>query len=197
MKRRFHGLMIFVILLLLTGCASLLPSTKIKVNAPWDDFNNVKSAYDKIYPGSTTINDLKKLGFDPYVTPNIRIMTASEITSMFLYNPSLRIQDLDDGIQKCIESKGRCTAYQVLPSMLNVNRTGNFWLDLFAFKRHTINSGWEFRGLITIVDNVVTYKDPSGGRPLMYSEQLDIKPLGPLQEVGTFFITTIPKAWGW
>ncbi|MEN6488711.1 MAG: hypothetical protein ABFD66_07485 [Smithella sp.] len=70
-------------------------------------------------------------------------------------------------------------------------------MDLFTFKRHNINSGWEFRGLITIVDNVVTYKDPPGGRPLIHTVQPDIKPLGPLQEVGGMVTTAIPKAWGW
>jgi hypothetical protein len=197
MKTYFSYPAFFILLLFITGCTSLLPSTKITVNAPWDDFNSVKLAYEKITPGSTTKQELQKLGFDPYSVPNIRIMAVTEIISVFLPNPTIRIHDLDQGIQNCIESKDRCTAYQISPSMLKANRIGNFWLDLFTFKRHTINSGWEFRGLITIVDNVVTYKDPPGGRPLIHTEQLDIKPLGPLQEVGGMVTTAIPKAWGW
>ena len=107
----------------------------------------------------------------------------------------IKKEDLDLGIQKCIESKDRCTAYQILPSTLNVKRVGNFWLDLFTFKRHTVNTGWEFRGLITIVDNIVSYRDPPGGRPLIHTDQVDIKPLGPVQEVGGVIITEIPKLW--
>jgi hypothetical protein len=190
-------LVIFISFLIFTGCANLLPSTKITVKSPWVDYNNARLTYEKVIPGSTKVEELKKLGFDPDTVPNIRIMTVTEIVGVFLPNPSMRIQDLDQGIQTCIASKDRCTAYQILPSVLNADRVGNFWLDLFTFKRHTINTGWEFRGLITIVDGVVTYRDPSGGRPLIHTEQLETKPLGPLQEVGGVIITGIPKLWGW
>jgi hypothetical protein len=142
------------------------------------------------------VDDMKKLGFDPFLLPNIRVMNVTEVINLFLPNPSIKKEDLDPGIQKCIESKDRCTAYQLLPSMVNVNRIGNFWLDLFTFKRHTVNTGWEFKGLITIVDNVVTYRDPPGGRPLIHTEQVDIKPLGPLQEAGSVVITEVPRLFG-
>jgi hypothetical protein len=180
-----------------TGCSSLLPSSKIIILSPWVDFDGAKFTYDKIISGVTNVDDLKKLGFDPFAVPNIRIMNVTEIINLFLPNPSIKKEDLDPGIQKCIESKDRCTAYQILPSRLYVNRIGNFWLDLFTFKRHTVNTGWEFRGLITIVDNVVTYRDPPGGRPLIHTDQIDIKPLGPAQEVGGVIITEAPKIFGW
>jgi hypothetical protein len=184
-----------VLLLMFTGCASLLPSSTMTTKSPWENFDGAKLTYDKIKPGVTTVADLKKLGFDPFLTPNIKIMNVTEVINLFLPNPSIKKEDLDPGIQKCIESKDRCTAYQILPGILNVKRVGNFWLDLFTFKRHTINTGWEFRGVITIVDNVVSYRDPPGGRPLIDTDQVDNKPLGPLQEVGAVIITEIPKLW--
>ena len=195
MKTYCNLLVIVVLLLMFTGCASLLPSSTVVTNSPWNNFNGAKATYDKIVPGKTKVADLKKLGFDPYLTPNIKIMNVTEVEAIFLPNPSIKKEDLDIGIQKCIESKDRCTAYQILPSVLNVKRIVNFWLDLFTFKRHTVNTGWEFRGLITIVDNVVTYRDPPGGRPLIHTDQVDIKPLGPIQEVGTVIISEIPKLW--
>ena len=193
----YHGLTKFIILVLLmfTGCASLLPHSTIITKSPWENFNGAKLTYDKIVPGVTTVADLKKLGIDPFLTPNIKILNVTEIIILFLANPSIKKEDLDPGIQKCIESKDRCTAYQILPSTLNVKRVGNFWLDLFTFKRHTVNTGWEFRGLITIVDNVVSYRDPPGGRPLINTDQVDVKPLGPVQEVGNAIINGIPKVW--
>jgi hypothetical protein len=51
----------------------------------------------------------------------------------------------------------------------------------------------EFRGLITIVDIVITYRDPPGGRTLISTEQVDVKPLGFVREVGTVIITEIPN----
>jgi hypothetical protein len=196
MIKTYCNLLVMIVLFLMfTGCASLLPSSSITTKSPWENFDGAKLTYDKIIPGTTTVADLKKLGFDPFLIPNIRIMNVTEVESIFLPNPSIKKEDLDLGIQKCIESKDRCTAYQILPSVLNVKRIGNFWLDLFTFKRHTVNTGWEFRGLITIVDNVVTYRDPPGGRPLIHTDQVDNKPLGPIQEVGGVIITEIPRLW--
>ena len=195
MKTYCNSLVIIVLSLIFTGCASLLPSSTITTRSPWENFDGAKLTYDKIIPGTTTVADLKKLGFDPFLIPNIRILNVTEVESIFLPNPSIKKEDLDLGIQKCIESKDRCTAYQILPSTLNVKRVGNFWLDLFTFKRHTVNTGWEFRGLITIVDNIVSYRDPPGGRPLINTDQVDIKPLGPVQEVGGVIITEIPRLW--
>jgi hypothetical protein len=195
MKTCCNSLAMIVLLLMFTGCASLLPSSTMITKSPWQNFDGAKLNYDKIKPGITTVADLKKLGFDPFLTPNIKILNVTEVINIFLPNPSIKKEDLDPGIQKCIESKDRCTAYQILPGILNVKRVGNFWLDLFTFKRHTVNTGWEFRGLITIVDNVVTYRDPPGGRPLINSDELDRKPLGPIQEAGSALINGLPKVW--
>jgi hypothetical protein len=195
MKTRLKSLLMGIIFLILTGCAALLPSSKATVNSPWDDFNSAKQEYEKIIPEITTVSDLKKMSFNPYEVPNIRILNVTEIIGVFLPNPSIRIEDLDPGIQKCIEKKQRCTAYRIEPGVLDKKRVGNFWADLFTFKRHTIDTGWEFRGLITIVDDVVTYRDPAGGRPLVRTEEVVKKPLGPLQEIGGVIITEAPKLW--
>ena len=195
MKTYHKSMLIIVLLLMFAGCARLLPSTTIVTRSPWQNFDGAKSTYEKIVPGVTTVADLKILGFDPYLTPNIKILNVTEVINVFLPNPSIKKEDLDPGIQRCIESKDRCTAYEILPSTIHVKRIGNFWLDLFTFKRHTINSGWEFKGLITIVDKVVTYRDPPGGRPLINTDQVDVKPLGPIQEVGSVIIAEIPALW--
>ncbi len=190
----YRNLQVIVFLLLiLTGCASLLPYSTATIRSPWENFDDAKSTYEKIVPGETTVEELKKLGYDPFLVPNIKIMNVTEIIILFLANPSIKKEDLDPGIQKCIESKDRCTAYQILPSILNIRRIGNFWLDFFTFKRHTVNTGWEFRGVIIIVDNVVTYRDPPGGRPLIHTDQVDIKPLGPVQEFGNVLLGEIPR----
>jgi hypothetical protein len=195
--KKYRNLMLTAVLLLMsTGCGNLLPHSKITILSAWQNFDSAKLTYEKIIPGTTNVDDLKKLGFDPFLVPNIRIMTATEVINIFLPNPSIKKEDLDPGIQKCIDAKDRCTAYQLLPSILDVNRIGNFWADLFTFKRHTVNTGWEFRGLITIVDNVVTYRDPPGGRPLIHTEQVDVKPLGPIQEFGTMIIGEVPRIFG-
>ena len=187
MKTCANFLTIFIALLISVSCSSLLPSSKVTVKSPWKDYDNAKCDYEKIIPGTTTVEELKKMNFTPYGVPNIRIMNATEIVNVFMPTPSIKIENLDPGIQKCIESKDRCTAYKIEPSFLDSKRIGNFWLDLFSFKRATVASGWEFRGLITIVDNVVTYRDPAGGRPSIVTEEIHKRPLGPLQDIGSVF----------
>ena len=192
-KTYCNSLIMIVLSLMFTACAALLPHSTITTQSPWENFDGAKLTYDRIIPGTTTVADLKKFGFDPFLTPNIKILNITEVEGIFLPNPSIKKEDLDIGIQKCIDSKDRCTAYQILPGIFNVKRIGNFWLDLFTFKRQTVNTGWEFKGLIIIVDNVVTYRDPPGGRPLIHTDQVDVKPLGPIQEIGTVIITELPR----
>jgi hypothetical protein len=187
---------ILIFLLIPSGCASLLPRSETTVNSPWTDFNGAKGDYEKIVPGSTTVTDLNRMGFNPYEVSNIRIMNVTDIIAIFMPNPSIRIEDLEAGIRHCILKRERCTAYRVEPSVHNKKRVGNFWADLFTFKQHTIDTGWEFRGLITIVDDVVTYRDPAGGRPKIQAEEVVVKPLGPLQEIGGTIVTTqVPRVW--
>ncbi|MBF0100324.1 MAG: hypothetical protein HQK77_05380 [Desulfobacterales bacterium] len=195
MKTSLKLFIIFLFLFIFMGCAKLLPSSQSTVISPWKDFDNAKLEYEKIIPGKTTLADLKKLRFDPYEVSNIRIMNVTEIIGLFLPNPSIKKEDLDVGIQKCIENRHRCKAYLIEPNVLIKMRVGNFWSDIFTFKQSTIYTGWEFRGLITIVDDVVTYRNPAGGRPLIKSEEVIKKPLGLLQDIGSFIATEAPKVW--
>jgi len=184
MKICLYLLLLSLALLSFISCESLLPSAKVMVKSQWQTYDNAKEDYEKIIPWETTVAELNKLGFCPYETPNIRILNATDIVNTFMPTPSIRIDNLDPGIQKCIESKDRCTAYKIEPTLLDSKRIGNFWLDLFSFKRDMVAFGWEFRGLITIVDDVVTYRDPAGGRPAISTEEIQKRPLGPLQDIG-------------
>ena len=182
MKTTFQFLVMGFLLFIFVGCSSLLPSSKAIIISPWQDFDSAKAEYEKIIPGQTTIEELNKLGFSPYTGPNIRILNATDTINIFMQSPSIKIEDLDSGVQKCAQVKARCTSYRIEPSILQTQRIGNFWLDILHFKRHTKATGWEFRGLIVIIDNVVVYKDPVGGRPTIHTEEIQNQPLGPFQD---------------
>ena len=196
MKTCFKLLVMVFLLFLFVGCASLLPHSKATIISPWEDFDSAKADYGKIIPGQTTLEELNKMGFSPYTVPNIRILNATDTINIFMQNPSMKIENLDPGVQKCIEVKARCTSYRIEPSILHSKRIGNFWADLFTFKRHTVATGWEFRGLIIIIDNVVVYKDPVGGRPTIHTEEMVNKPLGPLQDAGSELIPATKSIFG-
>lgn len=173
-------LAIYILVILTMGCSTLLPSTKQTIKSPWSSFDEAKSAFDRIIPGKTTFEELKSLGFDPFSTPNVKILTYLDIIQRFMANPSIKKEELDEGIQVCIDAKGKCRAYELEPKITTSKRYGNFWLDFFNFKRNTKESGWSFKALIITVNDSVVYK-LWGGSPIIDEDRVIKKPLGPLQ----------------
>lgn len=166
--------------LLIAGCSALLPSSRVTVESPWNSYDDAMASFDKIIPNKTALHELRSLGFDPFSTPNIKILTYLDVMNRFMPNPSIRKQDLDEGIQACIEAKTNCKAYEFEPKIMKSRRHGNFWMDFFNFKRHVEESGWKFDAIIILVDDIVVYK-LSGGSPNIYEIKKTKNPLGPLQ----------------
>jgi hypothetical protein len=144
-------------------------------------------------PTHTTAEDLKRLGYDPFTTPNITLLTYIELLRRFLPNDSITKADLDEGIQDCFAMKDECKAYEISLKIRHEKRFGNVWLDLLTFRRKTKVTGWEFNAFIVLKGDIVAYKI-SGGKPRI-DELIDHKkPLGPLQDIEG---NSIVKAAGW
>ena len=139
-----------------------------------------------IVPSKTTAQEMKTLGFDPFTTPNIKILTYVDIINRFMPNSSIRIEDLEEGIQHCIRAKSSCTAYEFDPQVIHSRRYGNVFLDLFNFRRKTKESGWRFHALIVLIEDTVVYK-LWGGNPIIEQSRDTKNPLGPLQNTGDIF----------
>lgn len=167
--------------LFIAGCAGLLPKTHETARSPWMSFDDVKTAYDKIVPEKTTTQELKVLGFDPDVTPNVKILNYLDVAKAVQPIP---VQQLDQGLSACLSARGDCRAYEFELKNINKNRDGNFFLDFFNFKRHTTESGWRFRTVIVIIRDVVSYK-VWGGDPKIEARTEGNNPLGPLQDGNT------------
>lgn len=183
-------LLLSAVLAIAAGCGSLLPSTRQTVTSPWTSFDEAKKAYDRIQVGKTTAKGLTKLGFDPYTNPNVQIITYVDIIQKFMFNPSIKMKDLDPGLQQCIRAKTECHAYSASPQDISGKREGNFFADFFNFKRHIRQTGWRFDALIVTVNDVVVYKQ-WGGNPAIYSVTDTRNPLGPLQSVGDVLINRV------
>ena len=98
-----------------------------------------------------------------------------------MFNPSIKKEDLDQGIQACIDARINCRAYEIKLQNILRKRYGNVFLDVFNFRRRTHETGWEFEALIVMVNGTVVYKI-WGGTPVI-DESREIKnPLGPLQD---------------
>ena len=181
---KYPILLVTVISFFLSGCGiTLLPTTVDTVKSSWDSFDEAKMAFDRVVVYETDLQELKNLGFDPFSTSNMEILTYLDIMAHFMPNQAIKKEDLDTGIRECINAKNGCLAYEMSVEVLNSERRGSVFLDLFGFKRKTNRSGWQFHALFVINDGFVVYK-LWGGKPQINETSLNKKPLGPLQESG-------------
>ena len=167
---------------LTAGCKSLFIHSESTTVSRWGSYNDVEIDFGKITPGRTTMEDLRTLGFDPKVSANVKILTYVDIVKTFMPNPAIRLEDLPAAVRACIEAKENSRAYLVELRDIQDKRHGNLFLDVFGFVRRTHQSGWDFKGLILIKDDLVMYK-LSSGEPQISREDSKTKPLGPLQEL--------------
>jgi hypothetical protein len=168
---------------LLTGCTSLLPRSKETTKSPWQTYREAQQTFDQIVPGKTTAAELKDLSLDPETVPNIAILNYSDVLRRFMLNQSLTLSDLDHGVQDCIRAKIVCRGYEINQRLVTKQRNGNFWLDVFGFKRDTQIDGFRFNALVLLKDGVVVYK-LTGGQPVIQESEHTQNPLGPVQSIG-------------
>lgn len=169
-------------MLLTTGCQSLFVSHQSTTLTQWTNWDQVNIAFNKIAPNRTTVTDLRTMGFDPNVTPNIKIMPYVDVMPIFMPNPNIHMDDLPVGVRVYVQAKKGNQAYLVELENVKEKRHGNLFLDVFSFKRLTHQSGWRFKGLILIKDDTVVYT-LSSGEPDISREDSNIRPLGPFQEM--------------
>ena len=169
--------------LTIVNCSGALPRSEKTMRSPWKSFDEAKAAYDKILPNHTTVEELKALGYDPYTTPNIHILTYLDVIERFIPNEAIHVEDLDPGVRECIQARNECMAYEATPGKTKRKRTGNVMLDMLGFKRKTHETGWSFEALVLLKNGRVVYK-LWGGTPVIDERNERKKPLGPLQDAG-------------
>lgn len=176
-------LLLFLAVLPVAACNSALPTQDTATKSPWQNFADAKAAYDGIVPLQTTGPELKAIGFDPYSTPNIAILSYLEIMQRFMPNDEIRVDDLEPGVRACIEGQSACQGYEFSPERIHAERVGDVIADMLNFHRHTITTGWSFSALVLLKDDVVLYKIWRGS-PMIEQERDRRNPLGPLQDTG-------------
>ncbi|MBL4743919.1 MAG: hypothetical protein JKX87_04695 [Cycloclasticus sp.] len=183
-KRSSYRLILMVlVLLMLTACGSPLPRTEEITKSPWNSFKQAMSAYDKIVLNKTTVDELRDLGFDPYSTPNVKILSYLDVIQKFMPTNSVKLEQLPVSVRECLAKQEACIAYEAHPGVIKRKRVGSAIKDLLGFKRRTLETGWRFDALIVLDNGVAVYKIWSG-IPFMDSEKSRKNPLGPLQGSG-------------
>lgn len=184
MMRTGYAAAVLVLVLGLGACSSLLPKSDKKTTSPWKSFEEAKAAFDSIELGATDREMVERVGFDPARTPNVKLLNYSQIANGVLPGQwAMRSEDVPVGIKKCLRAQDHCIGYELEESRLKRRRVGNFWTDFFNFKRDTLVTGWEFKALIVLVDDMAVFKQWSG-QPHIEEAQTRRNPLGPLQGIG-------------
>lgn len=168
----------------LGGCASwgVLPSTTETTQTPFQTYTSAEDAFKRIKPFVTTTKELKARGFDPYATPNIKVLNYLDLLPRFLPQQSIKVDDLDPAVQACLAAREACQGWLAEPSISSKDRTGNVALDVLGFERETTSTGWKASMLLLVQNGVVVYKLWSG-TPAIMEVKTEKKPLGPLQDL--------------
>lgn len=163
------------------GCSTLLPNSRAGIQSPWHSFEQAKTAIESLKPGVSRTGELRALGIDPYSSPNVQILTFSDIALRFPV--SISNNHLDKGLRDCLEAGKGCTGYYLNVREVKRDRVGGFWADTLGFKRVVVVTGWSFNALLLIVDDRVVYT-LYGGQPSMHEQEISHQPLGPAQDFG-------------
>jgi len=170
-------------LLLAAGCADLLPKASSETASAWRSFEEARASIDRIVPYRTTAAELKAQGLDPFATPNVQLLTYSDILLRFPIGASFPMDRLDKGLRECLEAGKECVGYSVAVREVRRDRIGNFWLDALNFRRVVDVTGWSFNALVLVVEGRVVYV-LHGGQPALREQETSRQPLGPLQGWG-------------
>jgi hypothetical protein len=176
-------LILVLVAALAAGCASLLPKAKVETAAPWKTFEEGKRTFDSIEPGRTTLLELKQLGYDPFVNPNVAVLHYSDVLSKYAPNAA-RDEYLEPGIRECLKTQTKCRGYSIEHRQVRRDRVGNFFLDFINYERRVEITGWRFAAVIVVVDDRVVHKSWSGV-PAISEVEESLNPLGPLQDRAT------------
>ena len=170
------------------GCSFLLPRTQRRAEIEWQSFEDAKSAYDRIEEDRTSAEEIRALGFEPMVTPNVRSLSYLELIRALVPIGPLTREDLPEPIRRCIAARDQCRGVAVEVSVRRTKRLGFWVLDVLGFWRQERTRGWDFSASLVLVSDVVVYKTWRGTPDVnQYSSR--IRPLGPLQEPFEFLMT--------
>lgn len=182
---------IFIFASLSFGCATLsstsnklMPSEK-RFATIWTDYDSALRSFKKVEPSKTTLEDLKKMGWDPYTAPNTTFLNPLTVRKIFLGTGTdtlLKMEDLPKDIQDYLKEFNSCTGFKFEQANLYTEGRGNIIKRLLNFKKEDLTTGWRFQAFIFMKNDTVAYVFWEG-TPNIKDPQLKKNPLGPLGEL--------------
>lgn len=165
------------------GCTSFLPHGRSDLTSRFTNFEAARDALEQLVPYRSTMEDMRRLGFDWSVAANVKLIPYPEIVSRLAPNPSIPLDMLDPGIRDCIQARQACRAYEFTIGQEKHVREGGFFRDFLNFDRTTHTTGWRFQGLVVVRDDIVLFRN-FGGEPQIDKTDRQRNPLGPFQSGG-------------
>lgn len=179
--RRMRALALAATGWMLAACASaVLPGSSNVSQSSWVTYQDAKHAYDAVKVGESSLEDVRKLGFDPKEVPNIKVINYVDVVNQF--GPAFKMEDLPAGVQACAKAREDCYAYAVRIQNIKNQRSGNIPADLLGFKKQVTTSGWELNATLVLIHDRVVYK-LWNGTPDIKSSNSEVNPLGPMQNM--------------
>lgn len=167
----------------LSGCTTLLPTSKNEVVSDWSNYDEAVKSLSTIEPYQATRRDVHSAGLDPRLNPAITVLHFADVLQRFSAAALIKPEDVERGIRDCLRAGKQCSGYAISVKKLDRNRVGSFWLDSFNFKRETVTTGWSVDALLVFVDDLLVY-ELIGGQPTINEYEVRRNPLGPLQGWG-------------
>lgn len=183
-------LLLFTLIMVFTGCSSLLPSVESRSSTTWKSYEQIEKAYKKVTNYKTSKKEVHNLGFNPYTNSNTKILNHLDIMKKFLVNQSVKIDDLDEGLQVCLKNENSCIAYETQMKYIKRSRYGSVIADLFNFRKNTHETGWSFNSIIVLSNGLVVFKTASS-QPKIDNKEKKKNPLGPFQTMDSFLRATV------
>ncbi len=168
---------------LLAGCSALLPRASSDTPSSFPSYAAAEAAAARIVPFTTSVDELKALGFDPDAGSNVTVIPYPDLLARLVPYSGVPMDNLDAGIRRCIDAKGACRAYVFHFAQENRRREGGFWADSLNVNRLTHVTGWSFEATVVVADGRVLFRN-MGGQPRVDRVERERNPLGPFQPAG-------------
>lgn len=186
-----------LLLVLATGCAinsKLQPSTyqrSMDKGLPWLSYEEAANAAQKIEIGQTTLEDLKKLGLDPFSLPNTEKIL--DVRTGLLPRLQDTMDTLPPEAQVCYRQFVKCEGYKLNVEIINSDGRGSVVLRAVNIKKEDLTTGWRFKLDLYVLPRkyleTLSPNDPLaedkvvvlmlvGGIPVVQNVDIRINPLG-------------------
>lgn len=181
---------LFPLAVILTGCATMMPSKITTITSLCKDYAEAKAVYDSLEPHKTTLADLAKTCLSPSQS-NTNLLSGRIIQQMFLPSPAVKLENLPKGIQQCLQNLESCGGFESFLKDTKDKGVGNFALRAFRCKRDNLVKGPDAVFQFFLMGELMVFKDHVGKADvnIVFQER---NPLCLLQEPGDIIMKYTP-----